>query len=84
MLRKDSSLCNNCVLPLRSLDCEWIMSTHRQCGHPGIKWMLYFARMINSVVDKVNVRMVVKRCEVCQSTDQALVQWKKYQLHTKW
>ena len=55
------------------------MSIHRQCGHPRIKRMLYFARMVNSVIDK-DVRMVVKRCKVCQSIDTAQVQWKKGQL----
>ena len=69
-----------CVTIAHSLDSELIMNIHQQCGHPGIKRTLDFARMVNPTIDKVNVRMVVKRCETCQSINPALVQWKKGQL----
>ena len=36
--------------------------------------------MVNLTVDKADVRMVVKRCEACESIDSAPVQWKKGQL----
>ena len=65
---------------MHCLDSEWIMSIHQYCGHTGIKWMLYFARMVIPSVDKVDVRMVVKRCMACQSIDLTLVQWKNGQL----
>ena len=31
-----------CTSSALSIDLEWIMSIHEQCGHPGIKRMLYF------------------------------------------
>ena len=69
-----------CAAIVHSLDSERIMSIHRQCGHLGIKRTQYFARMVNPAVDKTDVRMVVKMCKACQTTDPAPVQWKKGQL----
>ena len=65
---------------MHSLNSEQIMSIHQQCEHPGIKQMLYFTRMVDFAVDKMDVRMVVKRCEACQSIDPTPLQWKKGQL----
>ena len=69
-----------CATITHRLDSLWIMSIHRQCGHSRIKQALYFARMVNPIVDKADDRMVVTRCEACQSIDIAPVQWKKGEL----
>ena len=56
------------------------MSIHELCGHPRIKRTLYFSKMVNPAIKKVDVRMVVQRCEVCLSINLAPVQWQKRNL----
>ena len=77
--KRSKPLQQPCAAITHSLDSKRIMSIHRQCRHPGIKQMLYFTRMVDPAADKVDVRMVVKRCEVFQLIDLAPVQWKKGQ-----
>lgn len=57
-----------------------VADIHRQSGHPGNKWTLYFARSIDPLVSKEIVRSVVKDCKACQAIDQAPVHWKKGKL----
>ena len=66
-----------CTALMLSIDLRWIMSIHEQCGHSGIKQVLYFSKMVDPAVKKVDIRMVVQRCEACQSIDLTLVQWQK-------
>ena len=60
-----------------SIDLKWIKSIHEQCGHPEIKQMLYFSKMVNPAVKKVDIRKVVQRCKACQSINPAPLQWQK-------
>ena len=39
------------------------MSIHKQCGHPGMKWMLYFSKVVDPAVKKADIRMVMQRCK---------------------
>ena len=41
-----------CSAITHSLDSEQITSIYWQCGHPGIKQMRYFARMVDPAVDR--------------------------------
>ena len=66
-----------CTASELSMDLKQIMSIHEQCGHPRIKRMLYFLKMVNPAVKKADVRMVVQRCQVCQSINPATVQRQK-------
>ena len=56
---------------------------HHQSGHPGEKWTLYFARLVDPQVSKETAKSVVKACETCQSIDLAPVLWKKGKLGMK-
>ena len=50
-LKESKPLQQLCATIVHSLDSEWIISIHRQCGHPGIKRTLNLARMVNPVTD---------------------------------
>ena len=81
--RKGSEpLQQSCAAIALRLDSERILSIHLQCRHPGIKRTLYLTRMVKLAVDKVDVKMAVKKCEAYQSIDPASAQWKKGQLGT--
>ena len=66
-----------CTASVLSMDLEQIMSIHEQCGHPGIKRMLYFSKMVDPAVKKANIRILLQSCKACQSVNPVLVQWQK-------
>ena len=66
-----------CTASTLSIDLEWIMSIHEQSGHPGIKRILYFLKMVDPAVKKVDARMVVQSRKACLSIDPAPVPWQK-------
>ena len=48
-----------------------------QSRHPGIKKMLYFVRRVDTAAVKVEIKQVIKNCEMCQLIDPEPVQWQK-------
>ena len=60
-----------------------IKIVHRQSGHPGVQWTLYFVRQIALGVSKAAVKTVVREWEECQSIDPAPVHWSKGALNVK-
>ena len=54
---------------------EQIQEVHCTRGHPGVKRTLYFARRVNPLASRKDVREVVKQCDQCRSIDPAPVQW---------
>ena len=73
----------SCAMVGRQLDKDQEADIHPQSEHPGVKWTLYFARLVDPQVSKETAKSVVRACETCRSIDLAPVHWKKGKLGVK-
>ena len=55
----------SCAMVGRRLDKDQVADIHHQSGHPGAKWTLYFARLVDLQVCKETANSVVKACKTC-------------------
>ena len=72
-----------CTASVSSCGLNQIKIVHRQSGHPGVRWTLYFVRQIALGVSKATVKTVIRECEECQLIDPAPVHWSKEALNVK-
>ena len=72
-----------CTASVRSVGLDQIKIVHRQSGHPGVWWTLYFVKQIAPGVSKAAVKTVVRECKECQLIDPAPVNWSKGALNVK-
>ena len=59
---------------------EEITTIHETSGHPGIRRTLYFCKKLFPLVQRQQVRDVVKKCRQCQSIDPAPEKWQRGEL----
>ena len=72
-----------CTASVSSVGLDQIKIVHRQSGHPGVQWTLYFVKQIAPGVSKAAVKPVVRECEECQLIDPAPVHCSKGALNVK-
>ena len=72
-----------CTASVSSVWLDQIKIVHRQSGHPGMRWTLYFVKQIAPGVSKAAVKTVVRECEECQSINPAPMHWSKGALNVK-
>ena len=73
----------SCAIVGRQLDEDQVADIHHQGEHPGAKWTLNFARLVDPQMSKETAKSVVKACKTCRSIDLAPVHWKKRKLGVK-
>ena len=66
-----------CTDTVNVMSQQQIKDIHVLSRHPSIKRMLYFVSCLNPAMAKVEIKQIIKNCEMCQSIDPAPARWQK-------